>query len=316
MQKLFSTKTQIPFMSMAKWCVRVSAILVIVSIALFLIKGLNYGIDFRGGTEIKIEVSETISVADVREQVSNIVAGEVSVITESGADAGKQGMKIRIAADGAEAAMSEDAITAVKSELTNKIEGSEVRGVTSIGGAVSSELVQKGIMAIGLTLIAIGIYIWLRFEWQFSMGAIVALFHDVSLTIGIFSLLGMTFDLSIVAAILAIIGYSLNDTVVVYDRIREKLSMSKSEDVDIVINRGINETLRRTAMTSLTTLLAIAALYVFGGSELRGFSFAMLWGVCVGTYSSIFIASPILTYFGLDRGDKPKSTTKFADIDA
>lgn len=301
---------------MAKWCVRASAVLVIASIALFLIKGLNYGIDFRGGTEIKIEVSENVSVADIRTQVSDIIDGEVSVITESGADAGRQAMKIRIAADGAEAAMSEEAISEVRTQLTNQIDGSVIRGVTSIGGAVSSELVQKGILAIGLTLIAIGIYIWLRFEWQFSMGAIVALFHDVSLTIGIFSLLGMTFDLSIVAAILAIIGYSLNDTVVVYDRIREKLSMSQTEPVDMVINRGINETLRRTAMTSITTLLAISALYIFGGAELRGFSFAMFWGVCVGTYSSIFIASPILTYFGLDRGDKPKSTTKFADIDA
>ena len=316
MMKFFKAEHHIPFMSLAKWAVRFSILMMILSVVLFFARGLNYGIDFRGGTEMKITVPETQSVGDVRGILTGQVKGELSVNTESGADAGMQAMKVRISSTGEEAALSEEKISALKTFVTTEIPDSEVKGVTSIGGAVSGELVTKGMLAIGLTLIAISIYIWLRFEWQFSFGAVIALAHDVTLTIGLFSLLQLTFDLSIVAAILAIIGYSLNDTVVVYDRIREKLDISKSEPIETVIDRGINETLRRTTMTSFTTIIAVAALYIFGGAELRGFSFAMLWGVCVGTYSSIFIASPILTYFGLDRADKPKSTTKFADIDA
>ena len=304
-----------PFMNWSKMSLALSTFLIVASLALFFMKGLNFGIDFRGGTELKIVVSENLAVVDVRQFYNERVEGDVSVTTETGAQSGQQFMKVRISADGEIAAMSEEQISMLKSELSKEFEGAETRGVNSIGGAVSGELVTKGLMAVAYTLIAIGIYIWLRFEWSFALGAIFALLHDVILTLGMFVVTGLTFDLSVVAAILAIIGYSLNDTVVVYDRIREKFQVSKTEPLGTVINGAINETLPRTIRTALTTLLAVAVLYFLGGAELAGFSLAMIWGVVVGTYSSIFIASPILTIIGVDREDKPKSTSKFSDLD-
>ncbi len=313
---LLKEDTQINFMRFARPTLYVSLALMAASVFAFGFKGLNYGIDFKGGTEMRIEVAETVSVADVRGLFSNVVGGDVSVVSETGAESGSQFLKVRLSSSGEEAAMSEDVISNLKSMVASEFEGGKVRGVEAIGGAVSAELVQKGLMAIGLTLCAIAVYIWLRFEWAFSMGAIFALAHDVVLTVGLFVITGVTFDLSVVAAILAIIGYSLNDTVIVYDRIREKISASKSAPLSDLVNKGLNETLPRTLMTSGTTLISVGVLYLLGGEELRAFSFAMIWGVIVGTYSSIFIASPILTIIGVDREDKPKATTKFADIDA
>lgn len=306
------------FMARAKGFLRVSLLLMIISLAAFFTKGPNYGIDFRGGTIVKMQVDQTVSLGDVRAVVSANVAGDIAVTTNSDGDDGKQGMFIRISSDGDKAAMSEQEIENLKAVIFKNLPSAEIRGVDSIGGAVSGETVQKGLTALSITLVAIGIYIWLRFEWGFSLGAIFALFHDVALTLGLFVFGALTFDLSVVAALLAIIGYSLNDTVIVYDRIRERLNDDgETSDLATVIDYSINQTLRRTLMTSGTTALAVLMLIIFGGAELRGFSIAMLWGVAVGTYSSIFVASPILTRIGYQHHtDKPKSKSKFADIDA
>ncbi len=304
------------FMKNTKWFVRVSLLLMIASLALFFLRGPNYGIDFRGGTIFNVQVEQSDSVADVRGAVSTVFDGDISVTTYSGADAGMQGMFIRLSPDGGSAAMNEEEISLIKATMDQEFANSKVLGVDSIGGAVSGELVQKGLLSVFITLFAIGIYIWIRFEAAFSMGAIFALIHDVTLTLGFFVVTFLVFDLSVVAAILAIIGYSLNDTVVVYDRIREKFKTSKSEPLDTVIDRAVNETLSRTLMTSGTTLLAVLAILIFGGPELRSFSVAMLWGIFVGTYSSIFIASPILVRLGVQReGGRESRVSKFSNVD-
>ena len=189
--------------------------------------------------------------------------------------------------------------TGLKAKYGEKV---ELRGQETVSGKVSGELRTKGMLAVGLALTMVLLYIWFRFEWQFALGAVLALFHDVFLTIGVFSLTQIEFNLSIIAAILTIVGYSLNDTVIVYDRIRENLRKYKKMPLPEVLNLSINDTLSRTIMTSVTTLLALTALYVLGGAGLRGFSFAMIWGVFVGTYSSIFIASPLLILLKLKRG--------------
>lgn len=305
------------FMKSSKIFVTLSMVLVLASIALFAFKGPNYGIDFRGGTIFNVEVEDSVSVAQMREAVNQSFNGDVSVTTNSSADAGMQGMFVRLSADGDRAAMSEEEISQLRDQITSNFNNSKVLGVDSIGGAVSGELVEKGLLAIGLTLFAIGIYIWLRFEAAFAMGAIVALIHDVSMTLGFFVVTGLTFDLSVVAALLAIIGYSLNDTVVVYDRIRERFQMTPDREIGSVIDDAINETLSRTLMTSGTTLLAVLAIFIFGGAELKSFSAAMLFGVIIGTYSSIFIASPILVRLGVKKEDGRKSKqSEFANIDA
>ncbi len=307
-----------PFMNRARTFLVLSLLLIIATVTAFALKGPNYGIDFRGGTIVKVQVEDGVSVSDMRSVVSEVFGGDISVTTNSAADEGMQGMFIRLSSDdGAEAAMDEDEISLVRETIEYSFENSEVRGVDSIGGAVSGEMVQKGLLAIAITLFAIGIYIWLRFEAAFSLGAIIALLHDVTLTIGFFVFTGFTFDLSVVAALLAIIGYSLNDTVVVYDRIRERFEFSKSVPIAQVIDNAINETLSRTLMTSGTTLLAVLAILILGGPELRSFAIAMLFGILVGTYSSIFIASPILVRLGVKREDGRKSKqSEFANIDA
>ena len=266
-----------------------SLILFLLSVILIGFKGLNYGIDFKGGTLIELR-SNNAEVSLIRDVLKNMELGDVNV-----KKFGKEGdflIKIEQKAD------NNNFIPKIKKNLSdNLVSDINFRRVENVGPKVSAELLQSGIMAISLSLAAMLFYIWIRFEWQFSIGSIIALFHDVIITLGIFSLLSLEINLSIIAAVLTIVGYSMNDTVVIYDRIRENLGKFHKLEISETANLSINETLARTIITSVTTLLALFSIFTLGGEILRGFSFAMILGVLIGTYSSIFVASPILKYF-------------------
>ena len=301
--KLVPKNTSWNFFSRSKLWIGISIVLVVLSLLSFFIQSLNFGIDFRGGTSIRTESSEPIVVADYRRALSSLDLGDITiseVFDPNFADDQNVAM-IRIQAQpGQEAATS----TLVENSLQKLREVSEdIRfvSVESVGPKVSGELIKTAIIAVILAISAVLFYIWIRFEWQFAVGAISALIHDVILTIGIFSALQIKFDLAIIAAILTIVGYSLNDTVVVFDRVRENLRKFKKRSLVEVMNLSINETMSRTVMTSVTTLLALISLFILGGDVIRGFVFAMIWGVVVGTYSSIFIASAILLWTGVKR---------------
>ena len=272
----------------------VSIILVIGSLFLIFFKGLNFGIDFKGGTLIELRVnSNNIGISDIRSSFSNMNLGDINV-----KEFGKKGdYLIKF-----EKKTFDDVnnIKTIKTNVANKLQ-TEVnfRRIENVGPKVSEELLNSGLLAISLALGAMLFYIWVRFEWQFSVGSILAIFHDVLITIGLFSLLSLEINLSIVAAVLTIVGYSMNDTVVIYDRIRENLSKFSSLEIGEISNTSINETLSRTIITSLTTILALTSIFILGGEILRGFSLAMIIGVIIGTYSSIFVASPILKYFNV-----------------
>ena len=266
-----------------------SMILFFMSIILIAFKGLNYGIDFKGGTLIELRSNNT-EASSIRDVLKNMDLGDVNV-----KKFGKEGdflIKVEEKGD------NNKLIPEIKKNLSDSLNSDvNFRRVENVGPKVSAELLQSGIIAISLSLAAMLFYIWVRFEWQFSIGSIIALFHDVIITLGIFSLLSLEINLSIIAAVLTIVGYSMNDTVVIYDRIRENLGKFHKLDISNVANLSINETLARTIITSVTTLLALFSIFILGGEILRGFSFAMILGVLVGTYSSIFVASPILKYF-------------------
>ena len=286
-------KTQLTynFVSKFKLANIISIILVLVSLVLIGLKGLNFGIDFKGGTLIELRVdSNNIKINDVRSAFSNMDLGDLNV-----KEFGKKGDYL-IKFEKKEFDNT-NTIKNIKEKVINKL-GVDInfRRVEDVGPKVSSELLNSGLIAISLALGAMLFYIWIRFEWQFSLGSITAIFHDVLITIGIFSLLSLEVNLSIVAAVLTIVGYSMNDTVVIYDRIRENLSKYSSSTIDDISNTSINETLSRTIITSVTTLLALGSIFVLGGEILKGFSLAMIIGVIIGTYSSIFVASPILKY--------------------
>ena len=272
-----------------------SIFLVISSIGLYLTNGLNYGIDFKGG--VLIEIKTTGGPADVkamRSNLSDLGIGEIG-LQEFGAP---DEVLIRIQAQEGGEKAQQLAIGKVKTALGS---GIEYRRTEFVGPKISDELFWDGIYAVSAAIFAILVYVWFRFEWQFGLGAVVALVHDVISTIGIFALLGLEFNLSTVAAILTIAGYSINDTVVVYDRVRENLRRYKTLPFGELLNKSINETLSRTVMTSVTTLLALLALYILGGEVISGFSFAMIWGVLIGTYSSICLAVPVLLYMKIER---------------
>ena len=266
-----------------------SITLFLISIILISFKGLNYGIDFKGGTLIELRSNNT-EASLIRDVLKNMDLGDVNV-----KKFGKEGdflIKVEQKGD------NNKLIPEIKKNLSDNLNSDvNFRRVENVGPKVSAELLQSGIIAISLSLAAMLFYIWVRFEWQFSIGSIIALFHDVIITIGIFSLLSLEINLSIIAAVLTIVGYSMNDTVVIYDRIRENLGKFHKLDISDIANLSINETLARTIITSITTLLALFSIFILGGEILRGFSFAMILGVLIGTYSSIFVASPILKYF-------------------
>ena len=266
----------------------ISSGLAIISILLLIFKGLNFGIDFKGGTLIELRaIDKQINISSLRSSFSKMDLGDVA-IKNFGED---YDFLIKFEKKGPE----KDLIQNIKKDLNASIgSGYEIRRVENVGPKVSAELLKGGLIAIAVSLGAMLFYIWIRFEWQFSIGAILALFHDVLITMGIFSLIGLEVNLSIVAAILTIVGYSMNDTVVIFDRVRENLKKHIDLKIFDLTNLSINETLSRTIITSVTTLLALLSIFLFGGEILKGFSFAMILGVILGTYSSIFIANPIL----------------------
>ena len=266
----------------------ISTSLVILSILLLIFKGLNFGVDFKGGTLIELRAKDNqTNVSILRDAFNKMNLGDVN-IKKFGEE---NDFLIKIEKKDT----SENIIQLIKTDLTKSIGNTyNFRRVENVGPKVSSELLKSGITAIFLSLVAMLFYIWVRFEWQFSLGAIIALFHDVIITLGLFSLLNLEINLSIVAAVLTIVGYSMNDTVVIYDRVREKLKKYSDIKIFELTNKSINETLSRTLITSITTLLALISIYLFGGEILKGFSLAMIFGVVFGTYSSIYIANPIL----------------------
>jgi preprotein translocase SecF subunit len=269
-----------------------SLLIFIMSVLFILFKGLNYGIDFKGGTLIELRTdSKNVNISEIRSSLNSMNLGDVNV-----KEFGKEGdylIKVE-----QKTGNNNELIPKIKKTLINNLNAEiNFRRVENVGPKVSSELLQSGIIAISLSLVAMLFYIWIRFEWQFSVGAVVALFHDVIITIGIFSILSLEINLSIIAAVLTIVGYSMNDTVVIYDRIRENLNKHTRLNINETSNLSINETLSRTIITSLTTLLALLSIYILGGEILRGFSFAMILGVLIGTYSSIFVAAPVLKFF-------------------
>ena len=275
-----------------------SIILIFLSIVLFFLNGLNFGIDFKGGTLIEIETQNKIEISEVRSSLNSLSLGDIQV-QEFGSD---KNLLIRIEQQQGGDQIQQNVLEIVKQKLTKDIsETINFRRTEVVGPKVSGELIQSGTIAILVAVLAMLIYIWLRFEWQFSLGAVIALLHDVILTIGVFCLTQLEFNLPIIAAILTIVGYSMNDTVVVYDRVRENLRKFRSKEITSLLNLSINETLSRTIVTSVTTLLALVSLYIFGGEVIKGFTFAMIWGVLVGTYSSIFVAAPLLTYLEVKR---------------
>jgi len=285
-------KKNIDFASKFKSANILSLFFFIISVLFILLKGLNYGIDFKGGTLIELRAdNKNINISEIRSSLNSMNLGDVNV-----KEFGKEGdylIKVE-----QKTTNNNKLIPEIKKNLINNLDAEiNFRRVENVGPKVSSELLQSGIVAISLSLAAMLFYIWIRFEWQFSIGSIVALFHDVIITIGIFSILSLEINLSIIAAVLTIVGYSMNDTVVIYDRIRENLNKYTKINISETANLSINETLSRTIITSLTTLLALLSIYILGGEILRGFSFAMILGVLIGTYSSIFVAAPVLKFF-------------------
>jgi preprotein translocase subunit SecF len=266
----------------------VSIFLVAISLFLLLFKGLNYGVDFKGGTLIELRTTdEKINISSIRKAFNNMDLGDVNVK--------KFGNENDFLVKFEKKDIKVNTISNIKKSLTESLgDYFTFRRVENVGPKVSSELLKSGIIAIALALAAMLFYIWIRFEWQFSLGAILALFHDVIITLGLFSLFGLEINLSIVAAVLTIVGYSMNDTVVIFDRVRENLKKFSDIKIFDLTNISINETLSRTIITSVTTLLALVSIYFFGGEILKGFSLAMIMGVIFGTYSSIYIANPIL----------------------
>ena len=303
-----------------------SIVAVVLSLILWATVGLNFGIDFRGGTSIRTQAELTIDDGEYRRAVEALELGEVSVtqvIDPTFADDQNVAL-IRIEAQQGEESATGNLVAQVETALKEIDPSIEFTSVESVGPKVSGELITTALLAVFAALAAILIYIWLRFEWQFSIGAVAALFHDVIITIGIFSLLQIRFDLATIAAILTIVGYSINDTVVIFDRLRENLRKFKTTPLQEVMNRTVNETLSRTLMTSGTTLIALIALLIFGGDVIRGFVFAITWGVIIGTYSSVYVAKNVVLFLGVKRDwSKPNggaggggAGTQFANIDA
>lgn len=308
--RLVPDNTKINFMAARKVALAFSVLAIIGSIALFAVNSLNYGIDFEGGisVEVHMEGEKAIPIETVKQAIEDMGYTSPSV-REFGAP---YEAMIRIERQPGDAKAQSAVIERVRDELPVAVPGLEFRDGNFIGATVSGELKRDGALAVTIAVMAVLVYIWFRFEWQFGLGAVIALVHDVLLTVGFFAITRLEFNLSIIAAILTIVGYSLNDTVVVYDRVRENIRKYSKKPMGEILNMSLNQTLARTIMTSVTTLLALLSLFFFGGEAIRGFTAAMIWGVVVGTYSSVFIASPMLMMFDIrreallkDEGDDP-----------
>jgi preprotein translocase subunit SecF len=296
------------------WALMAGAVLV------WLLMGLNFGIDFQGGTSIRTQSTQVLDVGAYREALSGLPLGDVAIteVFDPSFAADQHVAQVRIAAQDGVEAVPPETIATVEAALQAVDPNVVFTSVESVGPKVSQELIRSAILAMLAAGAGIMVYIWLRFEWQYALGAILALFHDIIVTIGVFALFQLKFDLTIVAALLTILGYSINDTVVVFDRLRENLRKYKTMPLRDVMNLSVNETLSRTLATSLTTLIALIAMLIFGGDVIRGFVFAIIIGIVLGTYSSIYVAKNLVLFLGLDRGDKPKKglQNEFANIDA
>jgi len=309
----FPDTTSIPFIKARFAAFGFSILMIVASIAAFFAMGLNFGIDFTGGVTLEVRTEAEIDAARIDEMrgvLGNLGLGAIelqglSELTEGSECYGSHCALIRVQPQGGEGLEAEvaqqEANLAVQAALTGLYPDIEYRSVQVLGPKVSGELVEAGIMSIVIALVLMLVYIWFRFEWQYSVGAVLALVHDVIITIGMFSVTQLEFNLSTIAAILTIVGYSMNDTVVVYDRIREKIRKFKKKNLDEVLNLAINMTLSRTILTSFTTLVALFSLWLLGGAALQGFAFAMIFGIVIGTYSSIFVAAPLLLLTNVKR---------------
>ena len=301
---IFKISKEIKFSHFYKKMNILSLILIFLSLFIILFKGLNLGVDFKGGTLIEIRTDNSnIKISEIRQSFLKMNLGDVTV--KKFGKANDYLVKIEMTESN-----NENFIKSINEKLSSDL-GSNInfRRVENVGPKVSKELLKAGLLAISLSLIAMLFYIWIRFEWQFSLGAIIALMHDVIITVGIFSFLSYEVNLSIVAAVLTIVGYSMNDTVVIFDRIRENLKKYSKISISEISNTSTNQTLSRTLITSVTTLLALFSIYIFGGAILKGFSFAMIIGVIIGTYSSIFVATPILNYTNVNQKTVLKEDT-------
>lgn len=319
--KLVPSETNWDFFRHARLTFGASVVMVVASIAAFLVFGLNFGIDFRGGTTIRTESTQAVDVGAYRAALSDLDLGDVSIsqVFDPSFGPDKNVAQIRIQAQDEQESVSAETIDRIEAALLAIDPAITFPSISSVGPKVSGELIVTAIKAVLLAIGAVLVYIWLRFEWQFALGAVAALVHDIALTIGIFAAFQIKFDLAIIAALLTIVGYSLNDTVVIFDRLRENLRRYKTMDLREVMNLSVNETLSRTVMTSTTTLLALIVLLVLGGDVIRGFVFAMTWGVIVGTYSSVFVAKNIVLFLGVKRDwskKDPAAGTQFGNIDA
>ena len=293
--KLVKTGTDIKFMKIKRLTLLVSSFLFLLSLISIFTKGLNLGIDFTGGSLIEVRFEEKISLNNLRSEMNNLDLGEIQLQTIGE----ENDVVIRVQDKNNDAITQTKTIEVIKNSLKDK--SVDYRRTEFVGPKVGEELVNAGIIAVIFSLIGILFYIWLRFQWNFAIGAIIALIHDVILTLGFFSVLQLEFNLATVAAVLTIAGYSINDTVVIYDRIRETMRKYKQITFDEIINLALNGTLSRTLMTSLTTLLALTALFIFGGVVISSFIIALIWGVFIGTYSSLYVASPLLIFLKTDK---------------
>ena len=319
--KFVPDETNFDFFRFAPLTFGASCVAMVLSIVLWLSVGLNFGIDFLGGTTIRTDSTNPVDVAAYRQALNPLELGDVSIseVFDPSFRADQHVTMIRIQGQADQESIEADDIARIKSALQAVDPQIDFTSTESVGPKVSGELIEAAIIAVSLAVLAISVYIWLRFEWQFALGAAVSLIHDVILTIGIFSALQIRFDLTTIAAILTIVGYSINDTVVIFDRLRENLRKYKQRPLRDVMNLSVNETLSRTIMTSGTTLIALIALLVLGGDVIRGFVFAITWGIVVGTYSSVYVAKNIVLFLGVNRDrekNDPKAGTQFGDVDA
>ena len=314
--RLIPDKTAIPFLRLRRTFFIVSIALAVASVAVLGGRGLNFGIDFAGGILIEVGTEREADIGQMRNALTGLGLGEVALQEFGSANE----VLIRVERQPGDATAQQAAVTTVREALgANYGDNLSYRRVETVGPKVGAELIQAGIIAVVVSVFLMLVYIWFRFELPFAIGAVIALIHDVLLSLGIFAALGLEFNLPIVAAILLIVGYSMNDTVVVYDRVRENLRKYKTLSLLELLNRSVNETLSRTVITSATTLLALLALLIFGGAVIRDFSFAMIWGVIVGTYSSVFIAGALLLYVQPQRGGQKRTVgqaERTAAIDA
>lgn len=316
--------TTIDFLRFWKLTAIISIVGFVLSALVFITPGLNYGIDFKGGSVVMVDTPQEVGVGTYRDALAGLGLGDfvVTELTDPSAELTgqtKNVVLIKLEQDSDDPAIQNEKLLSVTNTLQEQLPDLTVLSTESVGAKVSGELLRTGLLAVAAAAIAIVVYIWLRFEWQFAVGAIVALLHDMGWTLGVLVLTGYEFNLAIVAALLTIVGYSINDTVVVYDRQRENLRKYKKSPLKDVLNRSLNETLSRTVMTSLTTFLALLALFIFGGDVIRGFVFAMMWGVIIGTYSSIFVASVLVMLLNVKRDwdrREPVAGTQFSNIDA